>query len=172
MEEPEESEEKIEEELEVFYETNAADLKDADRSKRWMRTIGFIGLYFIFTVVLYNIIFELSLIVLFLIMMFSPSPFIPTIAEYKITNKGILLSDGRKISINPEYKFIANEERNFVDIKKGRRDVLLVYTSEPMRVMKILEKVAELIHEEELKLFEKQLEEKDEMEKKNGEEKD
>jgi len=147
-------------EFQIFYEVDATNLKDADKTKRYLRTIGFIALYFGIVMVLYFFILELSLIVLFVLMMILPPVFIPSVAAYKITDDGIIDFKGRTIPIYPEYRFVANEERKFVSVFKGRRELFMLYTPEPMRVMRILERVSKIIRrkEEEAKEVEEKVE--------------
>lgn len=136
-------------ESQVFYEIDAANLKDADKSKRYLRTVGLIALYFGIVMVLYFFILELSLIVLFVLLMILPPAFVPSIATYKITDDGIIDFKGRTIPVYPEYRFIANEERKYVSVFKGRRQLFMIYTPEPMRVMRILERVSKIIRRKE-----------------------
>ncbi len=131
--------------IEVFYEVDATELKDRDKKRRYMRTIGLLALYFLIMLILYPYIFELSLIVLFILLFFLPAPFVPSLAAYKITNYGIIDSiKDRKIPLKPEFRFIANVERKFVSVFKGRRELFMLYTPEPMRVMRILERVSKI----------------------------
>lgn len=149
-------------EFQVFYEVDASNLKDADKTKRYLRTIGLIALYFGIVMVLYFLILELSLIVLFIMLMFLPPAFVPSVAVYKITDNGIIDFKGRTIPVYPEYRFVANEERKFVSVFKGRRELFMLYTPEPMRVMRILERVSRIIKrkEEEAREMEEEVEEK------------
>jgi len=126
----------------VLYEVDATNLKDSDKHRRWLRSAAFISIYLVIVYILYFFIFELSLIVLLAIMFFTPSWYIPSLAVYKITDKGIVDDKEHIIPIHSKYKFIANEERKFVTIKKGRRELFMIYTPEPMYVMRLLESLS------------------------------
>jgi len=130
--------------VEVFYEVDASELKNADRAKRYLRTLALFAMYFLILLVLYQFLFEFSLIVLFVILMFTPPAIIPSIAKYRITNFGIIDPKERAIPLRPEYRFVANEQRKFVSVYKGRRQIFMLYTPEPMRVMRILERVSKI----------------------------
>jgi len=130
--------------VEVFYEVDATELKDADKKNRYLRTIGLLALYFVLMLIMYPFILELSLIVLFILLFFLPPPFVPSVASYKITNYGIIDIKDRLLPIKPEFRYVANVKRNFVSVFKGRRELFMLYTPEPMRVMKILERISKI----------------------------
>lgn len=136
-------------EFQVLYEVDASDLSAADKGKRYLRTTGLLALYFGLVTVLYLFILELSLIVLVILLMFLPPPFVPSVAIYKITDDGIVDFKGRTIPISYEYRFVANEERKFVSVFKGRRELFMLYTPEPMKVMRILERVSKMVRRRE-----------------------
>jgi len=141
-------------------------LKNADRAKRYLRTIGMFALYFLILLVLYPYLYEFSLIVLFVILMFTPPAIIPSLAKYKITNFGIIGPKERAVPLYSEYRFVANEKRKFVSVFKGRREIFMLYTPEPMKVMRILEKVSKIAKPpDEMLEAEEEVSEKEEAEK-------
>lgn len=139
--ETKESESEFEEEK-VLYEIDASELSNKDKTYRRIRAIGLLSFYLIIAFVLFLFLDVLAMIVVFAIMWFSPHPFIPIFAKYKITERAIVDNRGRRLEITPEYKFIINEKHNFVGLKRGRRYVLWLYTNELEKVIRVLEKVS------------------------------
>ncbi|MEM2137322.1 MAG: DUF2208 family protein [Candidatus Methanomethylicia archaeon] len=146
-----EVEESESEREEVFYETNASELSDKDKNYRRIRAVGLILFYLIIAFALFLFLDVLAMIVVFVIMWFSPYPFIPTFAIYKITDRAVVDDKGRRLEITPEYRFVINEKHGYVGLKKGRRFVLWLYTKEPERVTKFLERVSRISYDRLLK---------------------
>ncbi|MEM0084261.1 MAG: DUF2208 family protein [Candidatus Methanomethylicia archaeon] len=144
-------EEKPEEIEKVLYETNAVELSNNDKNYRRLRAIGLLSFYFTLAFILFLFIDVLAMIVVFVVMWFSPYPFIPTFSIYKITDRAVIDNKGRRLDITPEYRFFTNLKHSYVGLKKGRRSVLWLYTNEPDKVINILENVSKLCYERMLK---------------------
>lgn len=144
-------EEKPEEMEKVLYETNAVELSNNDKNYRRLRAIGLLSFYFTLAFILFLFIDVLAMIVVFVVMWFSPYPFIPTFSIYKITDRAVIDNKGRRLDITPEYRFFTNLKHSYVGLKKGRRSVLWLYTNEPDKVVNILENVSKLCYERMLK---------------------
>jgi len=145
------ADEEVEEKEEVLYETDATELSVNDKNYRRLRAIGLLSFYFTLAFILFLFIDVLAMIVVFVVMWFSPYPFVPSFAVYKITDKAVVDNKGRRLEITPEYKFQANLRHSFVSLRKGRRSVLWLYTNEPNKVVEVLEKVSSMCYDRLLK---------------------
>ena len=143
--------EEIEEKEEVLYETDATELSVNDKNYRRLRAIGLLSFYFTLAFILFLFIDVLAMIVVFVVMWFSPYPFVPSFAVYKITDRAVVDNRGRRLEITPEYKFQVNLRHSYVSLRKGRRSVLWLYTNEPNKVVEILEKVSSMCYDRLLK---------------------
>ncbi|KPV64864.1 MAG: hypothetical protein AOA65_0710 [Candidatus Bathyarchaeota archaeon BA1] len=129
--------------VKVIYEADATDLKMADRRKRILRSSAMFIFQLALIFILVSILGVWAMFIFLLAMfMFLPAPIIPTPSKYKITSQGVMLDERRIFSLKKEYKLRANEERKFVSILHRRRgEILRLYTSEPKRVVNILDKI-------------------------------
>jgi uncharacterized membrane protein len=128
---------------EALYEANVASLKKADRRNRLFKSFLIFALEVIFILYLYFLLPLMLMIVVFFLLSFTfmPAPFFPTPSSYKIREGGVILYDRRVFSLRRAHRIKVNEKRKFVSIlHRWRGEVLRLYSPEPGKVLKALEK--------------------------------
>ena len=135
-----------------LYEAEVADLKKKHRRKRLLISSTHITLEMAFLLVLFYI-FGLQMIIVYIVVatFFLPSPFFLVPSTYKIMGNGVIhfedlpfrkSSKPRLFAFKSDHKLRIKEEEMHVSIlHRHRGEALRLYTREPEKVYKILQKI-------------------------------